>query len=253
MSQIVFVLGCHPDDIEFVMAGTLFLLKEKGWEIHYMTLANGNCGSLTRPPEEIASIRREESRRAADMLGACYHESLAKDLEVFYCDDLLRKVTAVIREIGPDILLIPSLEDYMEDHMNTARIAVTAAFSRGISNYASIPEREAIQKDIALYHAMPYGLRDGMRRLIVPEFYVNITGVIGQKAEMLSCHKSQKQWIDDSQGVDNYLNTMTSWSEELGRMSGEFQHAEGWRRHSHVGYSSEDVDPLTRHLAGYCL
>ena len=29
-------IAAHPDDIEFMMAGTLCLLREAGWEIHYL-------------------------------------------------------------------------------------------------------------------------------------------------------------------------------------------------------------------------
>ncbi len=35
----IFALACHPDDIEFMMGGTLFLLKQAGCELHYMNLA----------------------------------------------------------------------------------------------------------------------------------------------------------------------------------------------------------------------
>ena len=42
---IVFAMACHPDDIEFMMGGTLILLKEAGYRIHVMNLANGSCGS----------------------------------------------------------------------------------------------------------------------------------------------------------------------------------------------------------------
>ena len=35
----VFAFSRHPDDIEFMMAGTLLLLKEAGCSLHYMNLA----------------------------------------------------------------------------------------------------------------------------------------------------------------------------------------------------------------------
>ena len=251
MQPIVYALGCHPDDIEFVTAGTLFLLKQKGCEIHYMSMANGSCGSLDRSAEEIVRIRRGERIDAGKRLGAVFHESLTNDLEVFYQQDLIRRITGIIRDIKPDIMLIPSLADYMEDHMNTARIAVTAAFCRGAVNYASIPERTGQQKDITLYHAMPYGLRDGMKRLIIPEIYVDISSVIDDKREMLACHKSQREWIDASQGIDNYLTTMQGWSKDVGDMSGRFEYAEGWRKHNHLGYSAKDDDPLAEMLSEY--
>jgi len=220
------------------MGGTLFLLKEAGCELHYMNLANGNCGTTELSIEEIVKIRRTESQHAAALLGAMYHESLVNDLEVFYTQDLLRRVTAIIRKIKPEIMLIPSPEDYMEDHMNTSRIAVSAAFYRGVPNYWSIPPEPPIQQDITLYHALPYGLTDGLRRRIIPDFYVDITPVIDKKETMLACHESQKTWLDTSQGLNAYLTTMREMSEDVGKMSKRFHYAEGWRRHSHLGYSS---------------
>jgi LmbE family N-acetylglucosaminyl deacetylase len=248
----VFALGCHPDDIEFMMGGTLFLLKEANCELHYMSLANGSCGTTEYSIEEIVRIRRQESQKAAAYVGAAYYESLVNDLEVFYTQDLIRQVTAIIRKIKPDIMLIPSPEDYMEDHMNTARIAVTAAFCKGMSNYLSFPPEPPIQQDITLYHALPYGLTNGLRRRIMPDFYVDITSVIDQKEQMLACHESQKNWLDESQGLDAYLITMREMSEEVGRMSGKCRHAEGWRRHSHLGYSNKGIDPLQEILQRYC-
>lgn len=244
MTGTVFALGCHPDDIEFVMAGTLVLLKQAGWQIHYMCLANGSCGSVEQSEEDTIAVRRREAMAAADLLGASFHESLANDLEIFYQQDLIKKVTGIIRQIKPDIMLIPSLQDYMEDHMNTARIAVTAAFAKGMALFRSIPKRDVYEKDITLYHAQPYGLRDGMGNVILAEMYVDITSVFEKKKEMLACHASQKQWIDNTQGIENYLNLMADMSGEAGVMSGKFRFAEGWRKHHFLGYSAEPSDPL---------
>ena len=44
-SKAAIAIGAHPDDVEFYMAGTLLLLKQAGYEIHYLNLASGNCGS----------------------------------------------------------------------------------------------------------------------------------------------------------------------------------------------------------------
>lgn len=251
MKMRVFALACHPDDIEFMMGGTLFLLKQAGCELHYMTLANGSCGTTEYGVAEIVRIRRQEAQNAAAYLGAAYYESLVNDLEVFYTQDLIRQVTAIIRRIKPDLMLIPSPEDYMEDHTNTARVAVTAAFCKGMPNYLAFPPEPPIQQDVALYHALPYGLTDGLRRRILPDSYVDITSVIEQKEQMLACHVSQKKWLDQSQGLDAYLITMRDLSAEVGKMSGQFQYAEGWRRHSHLGYASKDNNPLQELLAAY--
>jgi hypothetical protein len=44
--------------------------------------------------------------------------------------------------------------------------------------------------------------------------------------------------------MNSYVDSMTTMSREVGTMSGRFQHAEGWRRHSHLGFSRTDLDPL---------
>ncbi len=244
MRPIILAIHAHPDDIEFWHAGTLFLLQEAGCELHYMTVANGSCGSTQLPPARIAVVRAEESRRAAAFLGAVYHESITNDLEILYTNDLIHRVLAVVREVGPDLMLVPSPEDYMEDHVNAARIAVTAAFSRGIPNVASLPPRQDIGKDVTLYHCMPHGLCDPLRRRIVADFYVDITTTIDRKESMLACHESQKQWLDATQGMNSYLAAMRDMSAEVGRMSGTMRYAEGWRRHSHLGFSARKADPL---------
>ena len=248
----VFALACHPDDIEFMMAGTLQLLKAAGCSLHYMNLADGCCGSIQYSRDQIARIRRQEGQNAATYLGAAYHESLTNDLEVIYTPELISKVTAVVREIRPDIIILPSPEDYMEDHMSTCRIGVTAAFCRGVPNFPTNPPREPTYQDVVLYHALPYGLRDGLRRRILPDFYVDITSVIDDKEQMLAYHESQKLWLDQSQGMDSYLHTMREMSAEVAAMAGKGQYAEGWRRHSHLGFSAVETDPLMEILAEFC-
>lgn len=237
-------IAAHPDDIEFVMAGTLLRLKEKGWEIHYLNLASGNCGSLEMDAQQTRITRAKEAKEAARILGAKYHSPVCDDLEIVYSVELLRKVTALVRDVAPEIVLTHSPQDYMEDHMNASRLAVTAAFSRGMPNFRVEPPRPPVQGEVTVYHAMPHGLRDGLRRRVDAGAWVDTGPVHEKKREALSAHRSQKDWLDKSQGMDSYLVTMDDLSKEVGKMSGRFDFAEGWRRHSHLGFSAEAIDPL---------
>jgi LmbE family N-acetylglucosaminyl deacetylase len=242
---VAFAVAAHPDDIEFMMAGTLLLLGEAGYELHYMNVANGSCGTQIHDRDEIVRLRTEEAREAAGTLGAQFHEPLVDDLEIYYTSELVRRLTAVVREVAPTILLVQSPQDYMEDHMICQRLAVTAGFCRGMRNFASIPERPPVSEEVTVYHAMPYGLRDGMRRVVQPGQYVDITDVLDKKRAALACHRTQKDWLDASQGLDSYLHTMEDMSREVGQMSGRFKYAEGWRRHLHLGFCAPDADPLS--------
>ena len=247
-SPAALAVAAHPDDIEFLMAGTLVLLREAGWEIHYLNVATGNCGSARHSAAATRRIRRAEAQEAARRLGATWHPSLADDIEIFYDDRLLRRLAAVVREVRPTIVLTHSPQDYMEDHINAGRLAVTAAFVRGMPNYRTVPARPAIEGDVTVYHAMPHGLRDGLRRRIIPGAWVDTTSVQPVKRQALAAHVSQKSWLDVSQGMDSYLDAMEEMARSVGRTSKRFRFAEGWRRHSHLGFSGTEVDPLATAL-----
>ncbi len=245
MNKRAFAVACHPDDIEFLMAGTLLLLGQAGYELHYMNVANGSAGSVSMGSAEIARVRTEEARESTKILDATFHEPITDDLTVFHTPELIAKLTAVMREVSPTILLLPSPQDYMEDHMNTSRLGVTAAFSRNIPNYKSDPPVAAVMGEMAVYHGQPAGLCDQLRNFIQPDFFVNVTDVTEKKRDALACHRSQKEWLDATQGMDSYLKTMENLSLKMGQASGCFQHAEGWRRHDHLGFSaSPNFDPL---------
>jgi LmbE family N-acetylglucosaminyl deacetylase len=253
VSKRAFAVGAHPDDIEFLMAGTLILLKEAGYEIHYMNVANGSCGSVRHDAETIIKIRREEASSAAALIGATFHESLVNDMEVLYEKETLSRLGSVVREVGPEIMLLHSPSDYMEDHQNASRLAVTAAFCRGAPNFPVEPPRAAIDKDVTVYHAQPHGNRDGLWSEVVPEIFVDVSGVMDTKTAMLGEHRSQKEWLDKSQGMDSYLAAMEDMAREVGRLSGRYEFAEGWRRRSHLGFCSEDANPLVDALKESCL
>ena len=237
-------IAAHPDDIEFTMAGTLCLLREAGYRTHYLNVATGSCGSLVHGPAALRRIRRREAMKSAAILGAKFHESRADDLEIVYSMPLLRWLTGVIREVRPSILLTHSPQDYMEDHTNTCRLAVTAAFARGIPNFVSRPRRAAWSGDTVIYHAMPHGRCDGLRRRIAPGAFVDTASVQKQKFDALACHESQHGWLHVSQGMNSYLQQMEDESRALGRLSRRFRVAEGWRSHSHMGFGAYDADPL---------
>ena len=235
----------HPDDIEYVAAGTLLQLRQLGWETHYLNVSNGDKGSMVHGREELARIRAEEARRAAEILGAVHHESLSADMLIFYEEPLLRRLAAVLRRVRPRIVLTHAPQDYMEDHMNTARLAVTAAFVRAMPNFDTVPPEPWSEGDVVVYHAMPAGLRDPLRRPVHPDLFVDTTAVFETQRRALAAHVSQLPWLDASQGTADFVDALGRMSRAVGKMSGCFQHAEGWRRHLHLGFSArDDDDPL---------
>jgi len=248
MATRVFAVAAHPDDIEFGMAGTLILLSRAGCEIHYMNIANGSCGSTEHDARATAEMRLGEAMNAAARIGAVFHKPLVCDAEIFFEPKLLARVASIVRSVAPDVLLVPSPRDYMEDHENACRLAVTAAFCRGMRNFPVDPPRAPVAGDVVVYHAQPHGNRDSLNRVVRPDFFVDISSVIEEKSDMLAEHASQKDWLDRSQGMGAYLDAMRGYAGEMGEMSTSCRFAEGWRRHNPLGLFAGDADPLTRLL-----
>ncbi|HWC89809.1 MAG TPA: PIG-L family deacetylase [Pirellulales bacterium] len=247
-----FAIAAHPDDIEFVMAGTLIRLKQAGYDLHYMTIANGSCGSTELSAAHTAELRERESLAAADFVGAEFHPSLTSDLAIFFDRQTLARLAAIVRKVAPEILLVHAPADYMEDHVNACRLAVTAAFARGMHNFPTIPPTEPIDQPVTVYHAQPHGNRDPLGQIVRPGLFVDIGSVLEQKTAMLACHQSQQAWLDASQGLGSYLETMKALSREVGEMSGRFEYAEGWRKRLHLGFCAADADPLAAALGESC-
>ena len=238
-------IAAHPDDIEFVMAGTLLLLREAGWEIHYCNISTGNMGSTVMTPAQTAKVRATEARAAAKLLGAKWHAPFCDDMAIFYTEQNLRRLTAVVRAARPTVVLTHALQDYMEDHMITARLAVSAAFARGISNYRSIPQRKPTLDPCVVYHAMPHGQCTPLRVPVLPEIFIDTASVHAEKRAALACHASQKEWLDATQGMDSYLVTGDTLSQTLAKKAPKkLRYAEGWTRHLHYGFGAEEDDPL---------
>jgi len=247
--MVVLAMAAHPDDIEFMMAGTLLLLKQAGAEVHVCNLANGCYGSQTHSKDETARIRAAEAQAAAAVAGAVWHPPLFDDLGIFYDAPSLAKVTAVVRAIKPDILLTLSRRDYMEDHEYAARLACSAAFNRCVTHYVSDPPVPAYNKPVAVYHVIPVMMMDMNRDPVVPDFVIGIGSVMAAKVEMLARHASQKAWLDATQGMNSYLESMAEAGHLTGMRYGGYTYAEGWRRHNHQGYCGADFCPLETVLA----
>src|SRR4030095_7598073 len=87
----VLAFMAHPDDAEFLCAGTLARLKERGCRIQIATMTAGDGGSRELGPDEIARVRRAEAARAAALLGAAYTCAEARDFFIVYDAPTLRR------------------------------------------------------------------------------------------------------------------------------------------------------------------
>src|SRR5437763_5433813 len=204
MVDVVLSVLAHPDDAEFLCAGTLArLVREHGWQAHIASMTPGDCGSAELPPDEIARIRRAEGAGAAARIGATYHCVEERDLLIFYAERPLERVTQLLREVRPRVVLTHSPADYMLDHEMTSVLVRAAAFGAPAPNFfrdrGHGPPLEHIPH---LYYCDPIEGKDALGRDVAPQFCIDVGGVIDDKAAMLAAHASQRDWLLKHNGMD---------------------------------------------------
>lgn len=101
----VLAIGGHPDDMEQFAGGTLILLKKAGYGVTIAALTDGACGSHTKSPQEIVSIRLKEAEEAAEKIGAKYFNLGIRDGSIEYNLENTRKLVKLIREVNPEIII----------------------------------------------------------------------------------------------------------------------------------------------------
>jgi N-acetylglucosamine malate deacetylase 1 len=242
--RIALAIAAHPDDIEIFMAGTLLLLKDAGWDVHYMNLSSGSLGSTVMTVAKTKATRRREAQTAAKRLGATWHPPIFDDMEILYSVPALRKVAAVVRKVNPSVVLTHPPVDYMEDHTETCRLAVSAAFVKNFPNYVSVPKSPTGSGEVTVYHSMPHMLSDTFGNPVLPTSWVDTTTVMDRKTHALEAHACQRKWLDDTQGLGYFVETMQEFGRTQGKASRKFAFAEGWRRHLHAGFCAADTNPL---------
>jgi LmbE family N-acetylglucosaminyl deacetylase len=242
MGNVVLSLLAHPDDAEFLCAGAMArLVREHGWQAHIATMTAGDCGSAELSPAEISRIRRGEGAAAAALIGGHYHCLEERDLLVFYNERALERVTRLLREVRPQIVLTHSPADYMLDHEMTSTLARAAAFAAPIPNILIDHGLGAALEHIPyLYYCDPIEGKDALGRPVAPAFAVDISAVIDTKAAMLAAHASQRNWLLKHHGMDQYVQSMRAWGEERGRPFG-VAYAEGFRQHLGHSYPQDNL------------
>ena len=230
----------HPDDAEFLCAGTLVRLAEADWEIHIATATAGDCGTVSHTAEEISAIRREEGAAAAAILGATYHCLEELDVRVVYDGPTIQKTLDLFRQVAPSLVFTHARRDYMLDHEQVHQLARAASFGYAAPNVSQIPlkDRSGVPW---LYYCDPIeGIDPYTGNIVVPTTVVDITDQFARKTDMLACHASQREWLRAHHGLDEYIDAMRRHSAQRGAETGT-KAAEAFFQHRGHGYPHNDL------------
>jgi LmbE family N-acetylglucosaminyl deacetylase len=238
----ILAVGAHPDDVEFMCGGTLKLLADEGYEIFIGIMANGDCGSMVEPAESITRIRRHEALDAAKLLSAELYPLGELDLRITLDDRTKEAVTELVRSVDPLLVFTHPHEDYMADHEVTSRLVRLACFCAPIPNFNTrtpmpSPRTYGIPH---LYYWSPLDGFDIYGEFVPQPVLVDITAVMPFKKKLLSCHKSQRDWLLEQHGIDQYIELMKQTGGRYGKECG-VEYAEGFRQHLGNAYPRDNL------------
>jgi LmbE family N-acetylglucosaminyl deacetylase len=219
------VIVAHPDDAEFMVAGTVARWARGGSRIVYLLVTDGDKG--TSDPDvrgaDLAALRRREQEAAGAIVGVENVEFLHyEDGMVIPSLELRRDIARVIRKHKPQVVICQDPTRYYS--------------GRGYINH---PDHRAVAEAAlgAIYPAardrltFPELLDEGLEPHKVQEVFigftededliVNISDTIGLKAESLKAHNSQV-------GDWEPLEMLSDWAKAAAEAH-DFSHGETFR------------------------
>lgn len=199
--QRVLVIMAHPDDPDFICAGTVAKMTGQGIEVTYMILTNGDKGNhnpeITR--NQLIAFRKIEQRNAAAACGV-------KDVLFMGEEDgflrptrrLRKRVTREIRRIRPQLIFCTDPDRYLvgdsyinhPDHRNAGLVALDAIFpaSDNPMFYPKMADEGYAPHKIGQLYVFGHGQ---------PNVKIDITDELEAKIAAILCHKTQ---ITDPEG-----------------------------------------------------
>ena len=219
----ILVIGAHPDDCDIFAGGCAVLWSDRGDEVTFISMTNGNAGHHREDPRKLESRRRSEAARAAEVLGVCY-EILDND-DGHLVPNLENRLDLIgrIREIAPDLILTHRPNDYHPDHRYTSILVQDAAYM--VTVPLVCPEVVHLETNPVIAYLFDEFTRPAAFQADV---VVDIDAVAERKWKAVDCHESQfYEWLAYNMGwgEDNVPNEAderfrwlkTTWGEYLAR------------------------------------
>ncbi|MSQ40277.1 MAG: PIG-L family deacetylase [Dehalococcoidia bacterium] len=221
------VVIAHPDDAEFMAAGTVATWTRQGKQVVYVVCTNGDKGSSDPEmvPARLATIREAEQRAACAALGVSDVVFLEyPDQYLQNTLELRRDIARQIRRFRPDVVICQDPVRHLTgrflnhpDHRNAGDATLDAVFPSA-RDYHAFPEliAEGFMPHKALQVLVGMGGGDEAN------LWIDISESIDQKIEAVRQHKSQ---FTNTDGLEERVK------EGARRTAGErgMQYAEAFR------------------------
>ncbi|MEU7989730.1 PIG-L deacetylase family protein [Streptosporangium canum] len=226
----VLVVTAHPDDVDFAAAGSIARFTDRGVEVTYCVVTDGDAGGFDRELDNggMAGLRRTEQTNAAKIVGVTDLRFLGyHDGTVVQSLDLRRDITRVIRQVRPDLVITHTPERNYgfiapshPDHRAVGGSALDAVYPDARNPY-TFPSL-LLEEGLEAWTVREVWLNGGQ----TPDHHIDITDTFERKLSALRAHVSQTSHME---GFDDFLRTRFSQvAAEAGL--GEGRYAEAFQR-----------------------
>ena len=193
----ILVIGAHPDDPDIKVGGTAWKWIQQGHKVVLVSVTNGNAGHHELTADQLERTRRDEARRAGDIIGAKYVVMDINDGELMPTFENRLKIIRLIREHKADVVITHRPYDYHPDHRYTGQLVLDAAYMVTVPTVVPyIPHLE--RNPMFLY------MSDRFTQPIAfkPDVCVDIDDAVEKKLDMIHQHTSQMyEWLPYNQGI----------------------------------------------------
>jgi LmbE family N-acetylglucosaminyl deacetylase len=194
MPKRVLAFAAHPDDDLIGCGGSLAKHVKLGNHVSVCYVTSGEAGSLEHSREEMAKIREDEAKKAAEIIGFT---------DVIFLRNLTQLVE-LIRKKQPHVVYVHHHLDAHEDHKVTSRLVNEAIGRAGAPIFQE-------------YKGQPWSVETVLAYEVwtpLSEFnYVeDISEFVSIKTAALRKHQSQLQIIrydEATEGLARYRGAMT--------------------------------------------
>ena len=165
------IVAPHADDETFGMGGTLLKAKQQGIETHLVVLTDGSQGGKI---DDLVEVRRQEVRKAADLLGIASLKNWSEpDRFLETNSEIVTRVSELILEISPRTVFFPGPLEIHPDHRAACALVWKALQEVKLSAETPI----AISYEISVQNPV--------------NMFVNITSQIEEKKRVMQVYTSQ--------------------------------------------------------------
>jgi bacillithiol biosynthesis deacetylase BshB1 len=223
----ILFLSPHPDDVEIFCGGTVARCAREGRAVHVVDLTAGEMAT-----NGDVVVRRRESVKSLEALGVTTERGVLglPDGGLDANDPLqLRELVGCVRQLRPEVLVAPWVQDRHPDHVATGELARRAMFFAGVRRYDA--PGEAWRPRRLLHYPCHHE--------VAVQILVDISAEIEAWRAAVACYTSQFQRtenqttqtpINDPTFLVAHEARRTVWGRSCGTVAAEgFVHEGAWR------------------------